>query len=577
MSRGRSKGPGASGSKGAARPEDVLAWAHDDRRPDPGVEDDQGHDDEPAHQESRRRRSRADEDDWDDDSELTDEEIARLEASFFDHGDGDARADDDDDGDDGDWDDDAWTADRRAAVEGDDDDDPETAYAGARVMDLSRDSGDQDLPVEVIEVADEPAAPLIAIVGRPNVGKSRLFNRMTRTRFAIVEDMPGVTRDRQYGEGTWDGRAFQVVDTGGFEPDSTDELLTQMREQARIALEEADIILFVLDSQSGLMQADRDIAALLRRSRKPIHVVANKVDGESQIAETAEFWELGIGDVYPVSAEHGLGFADLMDEVAEHLPRATHQGRDEDMIRVAVVGRPNAGKSTLINRLLGQDRLLTSNVPGTTRDAINTRLTVGGQRYLFIDTAGIRKKKKIFETVEKYSVVQAFKAMDRADVAVLVLDATEPVSTQDQRICGLAHDKGCGLIIVLNKWDLVEKDHKTADAYVRMLRDEFKFAAYAPVVTISAMTGQRVHRLLPLINDVAEQRGRRVSTASVNQFLEATVRRRSPPQKGGRGGFGPSLAVWRATSAISAVREARGCDCHEAQAPSLDCSEREAK
>lgn len=401
-------------------------------------------------------------------------------------------------------------------------------------FDFSEEEELRDGQQEIVEVPDERALPLIAIVGRPNVGKSRLFNRMTGTRFAIVEDMPGVTRDRQYGEGRWDNRGFQVVDTGGFEPDSPDELLRQMREQAELAIHEADIVFFVMDARAGITPADRDIAQMLRAVNRPLYVIANKIDAESQHGNVAEFYELGFSDVFAVSAEHGYGFTDLMDEVSEHLPEWTPRPENDERIHIAVVGRPNAGKSTLINRLLGEDRLLTSDIPGTTRDSVNTLLRQGDREYLIIDTAGIRRKKRIHETVEKYSVVQAFKALDRADVAIIMLDATQPVASQDQRIAGLARDKGCAIIFVLNKWDLIEKDHRTADEYIQRLRDAFLFATWAPVVTVSAKTGQRVHKMLGLVNDVFDEYSRRISTADANRFLESALRRRSPPQKGNR-------------------------------------------
>lgn len=397
-------------------------------------------------------------------------------------------------------------------------------------VDLSEDTGERTQFGEVIAVAAEDVAPLIAIVGRPNVGKSRMYNRMTKSRFAIVEDMPGVTRDRQYGDGEWDDRVFQVVDTGGFEPDSTDELLRQMREQAEIAIHEADIVFFMVDARAGVTNADREIASMLRQVNRPVFLLANKIDNEEQMLLASEFYELGVHEVFPISAEHGTGYNEVMEQIADLLPPKVERPDDDTQIRVAVVGRPNAGKSTFINKLLGEDRLLTSNIPGTTRDAINTILRTDTNEYLFIDTAGIRKKKRIYELVEKYSVVQAFKALDRADIAIIMLDATEPFSSQDQRIAGLAHDKGCGMIFVLNKWDLVKKDHKTADEYVRKVRETFKFASYAPVVTISAATGQRVHKLLELINDVHHQYTRRISTSDANFFLAQALRRRSPPQ-----------------------------------------------
>lgn len=381
-------------------------------------------------------------------------------------------------------------------------------------------------------LAYERGTPLIAIVGRPNVGKSRLFNRMTGTRHAIVEDLPGVTRDRQYGEGTWDGRPYQVVDTGGFEPTSQDVLLRQMRSQAQLAIDEADLIVHLVDGQSGMLPDDLAIAGLLRQSEKPVVTAVNKIDGDRHEVNVHEFYALGVSELIALSAEHGRGYADLLDSLAPWLPKGTKERADDDIVRVAVVGKPNAGKSTLINHLLGEERLLTSDIPGTTRDAINTYLQREEQRYLFIDTAGVRRKRGIREQVERYSVVQAFKAMDRADVVVHVIDATEGVTTQDQRICGLAADKGCGLLLLLNKWDAVEKDHRTADEHIERLRDDLKFARHAPVITISALTGQRVHRILSAIDGVYEEFTRRVGTGQLNRFVEEAVRRNPPKARG---------------------------------------------
>jgi GTP-binding protein len=394
------------------------------------------------------------------------------------------------------------------------------------------DTSEDDLAPVVVEIVKEKRhVPLVAIVGRPNVGKSRLFNRLTATRFAIVEDMPGVTRDRQYGDGQWGDRRFQVVDTGGFEPDSDDILLAQMRVQAQFAIDEADIIFFMMDAHAGLLPADREIARLLRHTKKPVFHIANKVDGPKHEAGLGEFWELGMRELYGISAEHARNYEDLMDAAEYLFARAEDLEVEETHVRVAVLGKPNAGKSTLINRLLGEDRLLTSDIPGTTRDAINTHINRGDQRYLFIDTAGVRRKRSINEQVEKYAVVQSFKAIDRADVVVYMLDATEGVTTQDQRICGMTHDKGRGVILILNKWDLVAKDHKTADEYIRRLREELKFLTYAPVITMSAKTGQRVHRLFPLIDEVAQQFGRRIKTARLNEIIREAITRNQPKSR----------------------------------------------
>ncbi|MFT6399351.1 MAG: GTP-binding protein [Bradymonadia bacterium] len=377
---------------------------------------------------------------------------------------------------------------------------------------------------------DEGGVPLVAIVGRPNVGKSRLFNRLTGTRFAIVEDMPGVTRDRQYGEAVWFKRRFQVVDTGGFEPESIDELLVQMREQAHLAIDEADIIIFMVDGQSGLLPADREIAAMLRRTKKPIFTVVNKVDGDRHDMNVPEFYELGVsGEIHGISAEHGRGISDFMDDLLELVPIEKAEAEpDDELIRVAVIGKPNAGKSSLVNRLLGEERLLTSEVPGTTRDAINTYVEAGGKKYLFIDTAGVRRKRSISQRVEKYSVVHSFKAVDRADVVVYMLDATQGVTTQDQRLAGLALDKGRAMVLLLNKWDLVDKDHKTADAHIAALRDQLKFQPDAPVVTLSALTGQRAHKVLPMVDKVHAEYIRRVPTGELNRVIAEAVARNPP-------------------------------------------------
>lgn len=394
--------------------------------------------------------------------------------------------------------------------------------------------GDEDA-VAIAEPPDQrapPHTPLVALVGRPNVGKSRCFNRMTGTRFAIVEDMPGVTRDRQYGDGTWDGHAIQVVDTGGFEPESEDVLLKQMRQQAQLAIREADRIVFVVDGVSGLLPADREIAALLRTSRKPVFVAVNKIDGPRQEATIGEFWELGFEHVFGVSAEHGRNWDELMDAVVEGAPRTDELVPDDTLVKVAVLGRPNAGKSTMVNRLLGEDRLLTSDVPGTTRDSINTWLVHNGQRYLFIDTAGIRRKRSIDETVEKYAVVQSFKAIDRSDVVLYLIDATVGVTAQDQRVIGLIVEKGRALIIGLNKWDAVAKDHKTADQQIAKLREELRHAAFAPVVTLSARSGQRVHRIFGMIQAAHAQYIRRISTSQINETVREALQR-NPPKSWG--------------------------------------------
>jgi GTP-binding protein len=413
---------------------------------------------------------------------------------------------------------------------GDDDDHEGELFEGRVVHGEANAELDADRWV-VRAVPETRQVPLIAIVGRPNVGKSRLFNRLTGTRFAIVEDMPGVTRDRQYGDGHYSRWRYQVVDTGGFDPESEDVLLSQMRSQAQLAIDEANIIFFVMDGQSGLVPADREIARLLRHTSKPVYAIVNKIDGARHEGNLADFWELGFSALYGISAEHGRCYDELMDDVVPLLPTEDSVEHTDPWVRVAVLGKPNAGKSTLINKLLGEDRLLTSDVPGTTRDAINTFVEQGDKKYLFIDTAGIRRKRSIDEQVERYAVVQSFKAIDRADVVLYLIDATVGLTAQDQRIVGLAHDKGRAIILVLNKWDQVAKDHRTADLYIKALREELRFATYAPVVTISALSGQRVHRLYPLIDSAFEQYQRRVSTSKLNATVREAMTRNPPKSR----------------------------------------------
>lgn len=378
------------------------------------------------------------------------------------------------------------------------------------------------------------ARPLIAIVGRPNVGKSRLFNRLTRSRAAIVEDLPGVTRDRHYGDGEWYGKAFSVVDTGGFDPDSEDVLLQQMREQAQLALEEADLIFFVMDGRSGLTPVDEEIARMMRVTDKLMFPIVNKIDGPRHDDAVAEFYSLGFERLYGLSAEHGYCFDELMDDASAFLPALEKvRNRDQDEggpMKLAVVGRPNAGKSTLINRLLGYDRLLTSDIPGTTRDAIDTVHTHNGKDYLFIDTAGIRRRRSISALMEKYSVVQAFKAIDRADVVLFMIEAREGLAEQDKRLIRLTADKGRPHVLLVNKWDAVEnKDSSTAGQWYKDLQEDLDFVNYAPVMFISALTGQRTHKVFEIAEQVHEQWSRRIQTSPLNTWLEETTKRHSPP------------------------------------------------
>ncbi len=369
---------------------------------------------------------------------------------------------------------------------------------------------------------------IIAIVGRPNVGKSTLFNRIIRTKKAIVEDEPGVTRDRNYGEAQWDERFFTLIDTGGFEPVSREKLLIQIREQIQLAIDEADLILFLMDGREGLTPADKEIDRLLRAQHKPVIYSVNKIDGPNQEGRVFDFYALGVDRLFSVSASHGYGLEELLDEIAKTLPESASR-IEEERIRVAVVGRPNVGKSSWINRILGQQRLLVDDQPGTTRDAIDTPFAIGPRKYLLIDTAGIRRKKKISLRLEKYSVVEALKSTDRCDVAVFLLDPFEKVTEQDARIGGFIQEKGRACVIAVNKWDLVKKDNTTVKTYTKQIREGLKHLSYAPIVFISAFTGQRVRKTLDLIDVVALAHQKRVATGQLNTFLRQAVQKRPPP------------------------------------------------
>jgi len=370
---------------------------------------------------------------------------------------------------------------------------------------------------------------IVAIVGRPNVGKSTLFNRILGRRQAIVEDFPGVTRDRNYAEVTRFERPFTLVDTGGFEPASDDRLLTQMREQSQLAMEEADVILFLLDGREGLTPADQEVAAMLRQVVKPVLFVVNKVDGPAQEAGTGDFYALGIDEVWTVSAEHGLGVNDLMEKLLELLPPSTAAPLDEEVTRLAIIGRPNVGKSSLVNRLLGYERMVANPLAGTTRDSVDTLFTYNRRRYALIDTAGIRRKGKVAQKLEKYSVMQALKALDRADIALLVLDAREGVAEQDMTVAGYAAERGRAVMLVVNKWDLVPKDHTTLGQYVRTLRDAFKFLPDVPIHFVSALTGLRVSKIMADVEKVNDEYRRTVKTAALNKVLEQAQKAHQPP------------------------------------------------
>jgi GTP-binding protein len=365
------------------------------------------------------------------------------------------------------------------------------------------------------------ALPLVVIVGRPNVGKSALFNRITGRRRAIVTDEPGITRDRIYGQARWEGRPFEVVDTGGIIPDERAGLASEILAQARVALERAAAVILVVDARAGVLPVDADLVRMLRKSGKRIVVAANKVDTLQQILLVHTFQELGLPDVFPVSAEHGLGVDDLLDSITADFPRQ-EAAAEEPSVRVAIIGRPNVGKSTLLNRLVGEERVIVSPEPGTTRDAVDTLVRRDSQLYRLIDTAGIRRKGKTALLAEKLSVVMARKHLEQADVALLILDATEGVTKLDATIAGYAHESGRSVILVMNKWDAAQKSSRTAEEFTEAVRYRCKFLDYAPLIFISALTGQRVQKLFPLIDRVAQARQRRISTGELNRFLAET-------------------------------------------------------
>ena len=378
--------------------------------------------------------------------------------------------------------------------------------------------------------------PLVAIVGRPNVGKSMLFNTLVGKRLSIVEDTPGVTRDRLYAEAEWCGRTFDIVDTGGIEPGTDSEILTFMRKQAEIAIQNATVIVFLCDIKTGLTASDQEVANMLLRSRKPVVLAVNKMD---QVGATNpdiyEFYNLGLGDPIAVSAVHGHGTGDLLDACVQYFPEEVEDDTPDDVVKVAVIGKPNVGKSSLINRILGEERVIVSNVAGTTRDAVDSYFENTQGKYLFIDTAGMRKKSKVDDRIEKFSVLRATMAIERSDVCLILIDANEGVTEQDTKVAGLAHEAGKACIIVVNKWDAIEKDDKTMDRMREDVRRDLSYMTYAPIVFISALTGQRVNRLFELINYVNDQAAMRITTGMLNTLLaDATARVQPPTDKGRR-------------------------------------------
>ena len=389
------------------------------------------------------------------------------------------------------------------------------------------------------------AKPTVAIVGKPNVGKSTFFNYIVGKRISIVEDKPGVTRDRIYADANWRGRDFTLIDTGGIETDAEDVIGSQMREQAKIAINVADVILFVTDIKQGVTAADSEIAMMLKRSGKPIVLICNKADNFVQDANDAyEFYSLGLGTPYPVSSTNALGMGDVLDAIYEHFPENDEDNNDSEIIKVAVIGKPNSGKSSLINKILGEERVIVSNIAGTTRDAIDSEFQNEFGRYVFIDTAGIRRKSKVTESIEKFSIMRTLLAIERADVCLMLIDATEGVSDQDTKIAGEAHEAGKGIIIVVNKWDAVEKDTHTIEEFKKDIYNKLAFMSYAPMIFISAKTGQRVNKLYEMINKVANQNAMRISTAMLNEVINEAIAVVQPPSD-----IGKRLKIMYATQA----------------------------
>jgi len=377
--------------------------------------------------------------------------------------------------------------------------------------------------------------PVVAIVGRPNVGKSSLFNALAGEDISIVKDTPGVTRDRIYADASWLNHAFTLIDTGGIEPESKDIILSRMREQAEIAIETADVILFMTDVREGMVDSDDKVADMLRRSGKPVILVVNKVDDfKKMMPDVYEFYNLGIGDPQPVSATARLGIGDLLDEVIKRLPAAPDDETDDDRPRIAVVGKPNVGKSSIINRLLGENRVIVSDIAGTTRDAIDTEIRWNGKPYVFIDTAGLRRKSKIREDLERYSIIRTVTAVDRSDIVILVIDALEGVTEQDAKIAGIAHEHGKGIIIAVNKWDAVEKNDKTIYKFTEKVRETLSFIPYAEIIFVSALSGQRLVKMFDLIDMVMENQSLRIATGVLNEIIAEAVTLQQPPSDKGR-------------------------------------------
>ena len=376
------------------------------------------------------------------------------------------------------------------------------------------------------------AKPIVAMVGRPNVGKSTLFNRLAGKRISIVQDTPGVTRDRVYAEAEWLNHTFTMIDTGGIEPERNDIIVQQMRRQANIAIETADVIVFIVDGKEGLTAADHEVATMLRKSKKPIVLVVNKVDSLKEEDNAWEFYNLGIGDPITISASQGLGLGDMLDRVVENFDSSIYEQDEDEYIRIAMIGKPNVGKSSLINKLLGEERVIVSEVAGTTRDAIDSQLETEEGKFILIDTAGLRRKSKVKEEIERYSVVRTYAAIERADVCILMIDATEGITEQDEKIIGYAHEMRKAIMVIVNKWDLVEKDDKTLDNFKRDLQSKLKFINYAEYLFISALTGQRTHKVLQMAKKCYDNYNKRVSTGILNDVISKAVLMKEPPVVG---------------------------------------------
>lgn len=377
--------------------------------------------------------------------------------------------------------------------------------------------------------------PIVAIVGRPNVGKSTLFNALAGDNISIVKDTPGVTRDRIYADASWLNYNFTLIDTGGIEPESNDVILSQMRDQAQIAIDTADVIIFITDVRQGLVDSDSKVADMLRRSAKPVILVVNKVDSyEKYMPDVYEFYNLGIGDPIPISASSKLGIGDMLDEVVKYFPENSGEDEENDIPHIAIVGKPNVGKSSIVNKLLGQNRVIVSNVAGTTRDAIDTNILWNGKEYIFIDTAGLRRKNKIKEELERYSIIRTVTAVERADVVIVVIDAQEGITEQDAKIAGIAHERGKGIIIAVNKWDAIEKDDKTIYKFTNRIREVLSYMPYAEILFISAQTGQRLPKLFETIDMVLENQSLRIQTGVLNEIMTEAVAMQQPPSDKGK-------------------------------------------